>query len=149
MQIVVTFLVILLDQVSKLLVRSHMTEMESIPIIGNIFHLTYVMNTGAAFSMLPNQTLTFIIITCLAVVISLFFYYRVDRKRVLLRLGIALEVGGAVGNLIDRIRFGSVVDFIDFRIWPVFNLADFTIVVGVALICWELLKHDSRGRSNE
>ncbi|ATW24870.1 signal peptidase II [Candidatus Formimonas warabiya] len=149
MLIAVALAVIIIDQGSKFLVRSQMAEMQTIPLIDNIFHLTYVRNPGAAFSLLPNQTPVFIAITLLAAAVAIFFYYRVEREKIWLRLGIALMLGGAVGNLIDRIRFGEVVDFLDFRIWPVFNLADSAIVVGVALICWQLIRQDLRSRGDK
>lgn len=146
MLIFVTFAVIIMDQASKFLVQSRMAELESIPIVLNIFHITYVNNPGAAFSILRGRAPVFIVITLLALALSLYFFYRIDRERIWLRLGIALEMGGAVGNMIDRLRFGEVVDFFDFRIWPVFNVADCAVVVGVALICWELLREDMAGR---
>lgn len=142
MLVSMSLMVVIIDQVSKYLVQKNMAEMESIPIILNVFHLTYINNPGAAFSMLVGKTPFFIVVTLLAALVAIYFYYRVDRKKTLLRLGIALALGGAVGNLIDRIRFGKVIDFFDFRIWPVFNVADCAIVIGVALICWELLKDD-------
>jgi len=142
MLIFVSLAVLILDQVSKYLVKSHLAEFESIPIILNVFHLTYVNNSGAAFSLLRGRTSFFIIVTLLAMFLAVYFYFRVEKKWVLLRLGIALAIGGALGNLIDRVRFGQVVDFFDFRIWPVFNIADCAVVVGVLLICWQLLRMD-------
>ena len=126
-----------------------MAELESIPIIRNVFHLTYVNNTGAAFSLLQGKTSFFIVVTILALFFALYFYFKVDKEKVWLRLGIALALGGALGNLIDRLRFGKVIDFFDFRIWPVFNIADCAVVVGVILICWELLRMDLAERKNK
>lgn len=134
--------VLIIDQISKFFIKINMTELESIPIITNVFHLTYVKNAGAAFSILEGKTSFFIVVTILAASVALFCYFRVDSKKIWLRSGIALALGGAMGNLIDRMRYGKVVDFFDFRIWPVFNIADCAIVVGVILICWELLKDD-------
>lgn len=142
MLLFISLTVLIIDQFSKFLVKTNMTEMESIPLILNVFHLTYLNNPGAAFSMLEGKTPFFIVVTMLAAAVSIYFYYRVDAKKIWLRAGIALALGGALGNLIDRLRFGKVVDFFDFRIWPVFNVADCAIVVGVALICWELLRED-------
>jgi len=136
----VVLTVLVIDQLSKFVVRSTMTELQSIPLIPHVFHLTYVENPGAAFSMLAHHTSFFIVVTAIAVMISVYFYFKVNSQRYLLRIGIALQLGGSLGNLIDRVRIGRVVDFFDFRIWPVFNIADSAIVVGVALICWELLK---------
>jgi len=142
MLIFISLTVLIIDQVSKFLVNTNMSEMESIPLIANVFHLTYVKNAGAAFSILEGKTPFFIVVTLLAAAVSIYFYYRVEVKKIWLRTGIALALGGAFGNLIDRLRFGKVIDFFDFRIWPVFNVADCAIVVGVVLICWELLRED-------
>ncbi|MEL7563643.1 MAG: signal peptidase II [Dehalobacterium sp.] len=142
MLIFISLTVFIIDQVSKFLVRTNMAEMESIPLISNVFHLTYVKNAGAAFSILEGRTPFFIAVTLFVAAVSIYIYYRVDAKKIWLRAGIALALGGAFGNLIDRLRFGKVIDFFDFRIWPVFNVADCAIVVGVVLICWELLRED-------
>ncbi|HHT63501.1 MAG: signal peptidase II [Bacillota bacterium] len=149
MLIFVSLTVLIIDQVSKFLVKSNLAELESIPIIRNVFHLTYVNNTGAAFSLLQGKTSFFIVVTILALFFALYFYFKVDKEKVWLRLGIALALGGALGNLIDRLRFGKVIDFFDFRIWPVFNIADCAVVVGVILICWELLRMDLAERKNK
>lgn len=137
---IIAVVVVAIDQFTKYIALSSMAELQSIPLIPNVFHLTLVLNPGAAFSLFANRTSFFIIVTLLAVFISVYFYYKAQPNTFLLRLGIAMQCGGAVGNLIDRIRLGRVVDFFDFRIWPVFNVADSAICVGVALICWELLR---------
>lgn len=136
----VSSLVIILDQVSKSIVQASLTEMQSIAVIPNVFHLTLVLNPGAAFSLFANRTTFFIVVTVLAVFLSVYFYYHAKPNTFLLRLGIAMQCGGAIGNLIDRLRLGKVVDFFDFRIFAVFNVADCFICIGVALICWELLR---------
>ncbi len=129
-----------LDQWSKWLVMTRMAQDESIPLINNIFYLTYVRNPGAAFGMLPYRTVFFIIVTVLVLVGIVIFFKRIPGGRVLLKTGLALQVGGAVGNLIDRVRFGHVIDFFDFRVWPVFNVADIGIVIGVGILFIELLR---------
>jgi signal peptidase II len=131
-------LVLLLDQITKLAVRRCLLPGESFPIIRGIFHLSYVQNPGAAFGILKYQTGLFIGITALVVAAIIFYAPRVDQG--LLSLALSLELGGALGNLIDRLRFGYVVDFLDFRIWPVFNVADMAIVIGVGLIFLYLLR---------
>ncbi|MFA5881632.1 MAG: signal peptidase II [Eubacteriales bacterium] len=131
-----------LDQWSKWLVMSKMIQGESIPLIDGVFHLTYVRNPGAAFGMLPYKTAFFVIITAVVVVGILVFSSRIPKGRILLKAGLALQVGGAVGNLIDRLRFGHVIDFFDFRIWPVFNFADIGICIGVGILFLELIKND-------
>lgn len=132
--------VVVIDQLSKYIVVESMALGESIPIIQNVFHLTYILNPGAAFGMFAHNRLFFIAIAL--VVISIIFW---ARKEILassweVKLGCGLFLGGAIGNLIDRARQGVVIDFFDFRIWPVFNIADIAICIGVGLIIWSLLK---------
>ena len=114
--------VLLLDQGSKAAVQMWMYQGESIPIIKQVFHLTYILNPGAAFGFLAHQTNLFIIVTVGLVLGVLLFYRSLPLERVFMRYGLALVVGGALGNLVDRLRFGKVVDFLIFG--PVFNLAD-------------------------
>lgn len=136
--------VFLLDQGTKWLVMRNMEIGESIPIISNVFHLTYVRNPGAAFGMLAYKTTFFIVITVLVVVAIAWYYRKIPDNRRWLKLGLILQVGGAIGNLVDRIRFGRVIDFFDFRVWPVFNIADIAIVVGVGLLFLEVIRRDDR-----
>jgi len=112
---------------------------ESLPVIKSVFHITYVNNPGAAFGLLANKTPIFIGVTLVVAVFILLTYNYLPPGRTLLRLALALMLGGAMGNLIDRVRFGYVIDFLDFRVWPVFNLADMAIVTGVVLLCWHIL----------
>ena len=111
----------------------------SIPVIRDIFHITFVLNPGAAFGILANQRFFFIAIGVAILVAAMYFYPRLRRQDVWIRYGTALLLGGAAGNLIDRIRYGLVIDFFDFRIWPVFNIADIAIVVGVGCIIYAIL----------
>jgi len=139
---VIALAVLVCDQWIKYVIVSNMEHYQSIPVIKNIFHITYVQNKGAAFGLLPNQTLFFVIVTIIvvAVIITVFWKTRHRNNFGLLHLSLALQLGGALGNLIDRIRLGYVIDFLDFRIWPVFNFADSAIVVGVILLSWVLLR---------
>jgi len=130
------------DQFSKWFVASRMTQGESIPVIEPVFYITYVMNPGAAFGMLPYKTVFFVTVTVIVLLGIIFFARRIPATKVLLKTGLALQVGGAVGNLIDRLRFGQVVDFFDFRVWPVFNIADMGIVFGVGILFIELMRDD-------
>ncbi len=132
--------VLLADQGAKAAVRMLMYQGESIPVLPSVFHLTYIMNPGAAFGILPNQNVLFITTAVLLITGALVGYRKLPPGRNILRIGLALVLGGALGNLLDRLRFGKVVDFLDFRIWPVFNLADTAIFIGVCLLAWELLK---------
>ncbi|MGB9803802.1 signal peptidase II [Desulfofundulus sp.] len=131
----------ILDQVSKELVQHLMREGESVPVIPRIFHLTYIRNPGAAFGLFAYHTGFFIVVTLFVVTGALVFSVYLPSRRRLLHLPLGLIIGGALGNLVDRVRFGVVVDFLDFRVWPVFNLADTAIVTGtfllVFLLWWE------------
>jgi signal peptidase II len=108
---------------------------QSYPIIDNIFHLTYVRNKGAAFGLFENYTYIFIIFSVTVIIILLIFLNK-KSKNIWLELSSGLIIGGAVGNLIDRVRLGFVIDYLDFKVWPVFNLADITIVVGTFIFVY-------------
>jgi signal peptidase II len=125
--------VVVLDQASKAVVASTLRT-RSIALLGGGVHLTYVRNTGAAFSLLPGGGLVFASIAIAVSAGIVLYYRRVAAGPALLRIGLSLVLGGAIGNLIDRVRLGYVVDFIDLRWWPVFNVADSAIVVGVAAL---------------
>lgn len=109
---------------------------ESVSLIPGIVHLTHVRNPGAAFGILPNQQIIFLIVSIAVILFILFYYYKGAVKTTdrLTTVSLGLVLGGAIGNLIDRTVSGRVTDFIDFRFWPVFNIADSAIVVGVALL---------------
>ncbi|MGI6285401.1 signal peptidase II [Neomoorella humiferrea] len=132
-------LILGLDQLTKYIVRVNFQPNESLPVINSVFHLTYVNNPGAAFGLFAYKTPVFVAITVLVVAVILIAYRTLPPGSPVMRLALALITGGALGNLIDRLRFGYVVDFLDFRVWPVFNLADVAIVSGVILLCWQLL----------
>ena len=127
---------IAIDQISKYLAVNYLVNIGSIPIIKNIFHLTYVENRGAAFGMFQNNQIIFIVVAIVACVFGLYYLYKKDLN-ILGKSAIILIISGALGNLIDRIRLGFVVDYFDFRvIWDyVFNVADVFVVVGTILLC--------------
>lgn len=127
---------IAIDQISKYLAVKYLANIGSIPIIKNIFHLTYVENRGAAFGMFQNNQIIFIVVAIAACVFGLYYLYKKDLN-ILGKSSIILIISGALGNLIDRIRLGFVVDYFDFRvIWDyVFNVADVFVVVGTILLC--------------
>ncbi|MCK4859067.1 MAG: signal peptidase II [Candidatus Omnitrophica bacterium] len=127
--------IIFADQISKFFARSNLNFLpqQSIPIIKNFFHLTLVQNKGTAFGLFKNQSFFFVFISLLAV-ISLFYFLFFKKGDNYPRIALCLILGGAVGNLIDRLVFGFVIDFLDFRIWPVFNLADSFICIGAGLM---------------
>jgi len=125
----VAFLVFLLDQVSKFFVIRYLAPVNEIKIF-SFFYLTYQENTGAAFSILSGKNSFFIFISLLIIVILIFWLIKEKKYN----FSFALIFGGALGNLFDRIFRGKVIDFLDFRIWPVFNFADIVITLGIFLI---------------
>lgn len=131
-------LVFILDQLVKHAVLGCMHLGESIPIIKDVFHITFVLNPGAAFGMLEHQRWIFIVVALLVVVLALVFYKHIQRESLITRIGAGLLLGGALGNLLDRIQSGLVVDFLDFRIWPVFNIADIAICGGAVMLIWDM-----------
>ncbi len=132
--------VVILDQFSKYIVVENMALGESIPIIEELFHLTYILNPGAAFGMFAHNRLFFIAIAVIVIGIIIWARREILASPWEVKAGCGLFLGGAIGNLIDRARQGLVIDFFDFRIWPVFNIADIAICIGVGLIIWNLLK---------
>lgn len=144
MLLFLAFLIFLTDQAIKMLVINNMNPGQSIPVIKNLFHITYIYNPGAAFGILPNMTSFFIIVSLVVVAGVLFFYYKQEKRNLILTVSFAFIIGGTLGNLFDRIRFNKVIDFIDFRIWPIFNLADIAIVLGAVLLSVAVWKMESR-----
>ena len=129
--------IFIFDQLTKYIVSQNIPLGGSIPIIKNIFHLTYVLNRGAAFGIFKNQVY-FLIIT--AIVAVTFILINLNRKKTpRIEIALSLILSGAVGNLIDRLRLGAVIDFLDFRIWPVFNIADTAITIGAILLAYSVL----------
>jgi signal peptidase II len=155
--VIIAIGVIVADQVTKWLAESYLTRLpdQSISIIGDFLRLTYVANRGAAFGILQNQTIVFVIIGIgvIAIIVASYRYFPVNG--LLLNLALGLQLGGAVGNLIDRVGHGYVVDFIDVALrragmggvpleWPVFNLADSSIVIGVGILAFHLMRTPER-----
>ena len=125
--------VLVIDQVSKLVVKSNLTLYESWPEQG-FLRITHGTNTGTAFGLLPNQTTFLIVASIVAIGFIIYFYGSQDKPNFPIRAAIGLQLGGAFGNLIDRLWAGAVVDFIDVGPWPIFNLADSSIVVGITIL---------------
>ena len=130
--------VILLDQTTKFLALRFLQLNTPVPLIKNFLNLTLVHNRGAAFGLFQNQQFLFVLVSFFAIGLIL---YNLKNKTnsIILKLSLSLILGGCVGNLIDRLRFGFVVDFLDLRIWPVFNIADSVITIAAVLLIWELL----------
>lgn len=141
---VIAVLVILIDRVTKAAVRAALDPTESVPLIPSLLHLTYVQNTGAAFGLFEGRAGWFAIVALGVIGWVVTELRRVRRDpQPWVELGLALILGGAIGNLIDRLRWGYVVDFIDLRIWPVFNVADSCITIGIGLLLWQAFRRRS------
>lgn len=141
--------IVALDQVTKALVDRWMSLHESRPVVEGLVHLTYVRNRGAAFGLLsdaelPFQSALFSVVSLAALAAIAAYFFRLPDRSRLARLALSLVMGGAVGNLIDRARLGSVIDFVDVfwgpHHWPAFNVADSAISIGVALLVIDMLR---------
>lgn len=143
--------VIALDRAVKFWTTSHLYPGESIPVFENIFHLTYVQNQGAAFSMMEGQWIVLILLPAVVLAIGLvLIFLKKSKWSAALLTGVALICGGGIGNLIDRTGQGYVVDLFDFRVFPVFNVADIAICVGCGLLLLDILILDrKRNGKNE
>ena len=126
-----------LDQFTKWLVTSNLALFESVPEEG-FFRITYVWNTGTAFGLFTGRGDILTVVSLVAVAILIFFYRHAGRESLIVRLAIGLQLGGALGNIVDRFRLGHVTDFIDVGPWPIFNIADSSIVIGIGLMVFYL-----------
>ena len=131
--------IIALDQFFKAKVMSSMVPGESIPVISDFFHITYVLNPGAAFGILPNQRIFFLLVGAILLGLAAYFYPKLKKTDKILKFGGTILVSGATANLIDRAQSGQVTDFIDFRVWPVFNIADVAIVIGMFVMIYAII----------
>ena len=132
---IVIALTIAADQITKYIIRTNMTLGETIPVIENVFHITYVRNTGAAFGIMQGQTVFLVTVTTILLSAVLIFYHkRTKGCHFTLPFALALIFGGGAGNFIDRVWVGYVVDFLDFRVFPIFNAADIFVTTGCALL---------------
>ncbi|MFH1491833.1 MAG: signal peptidase II [Candidatus Omnitrophota bacterium] len=134
-----TFLIVLFDFLSKRLILNRLYFGESIPLIQGVFHISLVANRGSAFGLFKNLSSFFTVFSIIAVLVVGYLFLTSRQTSKIYHLSLSLILGGALGNLIDRISLGFVVDFLDFRIWPVFNLADSAITIGVGLLILQLL----------
>lgn len=126
-------LVLALDQVTKFLVRDRLVENESTPILTGVFHFTFVKNTGAAFGIFSQWQTLLLVLGVIAVLVLVYYLLRLGARAAWLQVGLGLALGGVAGNLVDRAFVGFVTDFLDFRFWPAFNIADMAIVSGVII----------------
>jgi signal peptidase II len=146
--------VVLFDFLTKACISSSMSLHDSFVVVGGFLNITYVRNPGAAFSFLADapaifRAIFFMTVTVLAIILVLYYIAKSKIEEPIMIFSLSLILSGAVGNLIDRVRFGEVVDFIDVYIssyhWPAFNVADSAITVGAAIMILEL----TRGRKKQ
>lgn len=130
----VALLTVILDQLTKSLIRQNIQLNQSIPIIKNAFHLTYITNTGSAFGLFKGLNLFFILFSIIVIIVIFYYLRKIVKNEKLLQFAVGMLLGGTIGNLIDRLFYGAVTDFIDFRIWPVFNVADSAVTISVILL---------------
>ncbi|SDM74468.1 signal peptidase II . Aspartic peptidase. MEROPS family A08 [Geoalkalibacter ferrihydriticus] len=149
-------LVVPLDQLTKIYIDRNFALYESVVVIENFFRITYVRNPGAAFGILADSAMRipfFISVATLAAIGILWYISRLEPQRRWLPLALALVLAGAVGNLIDRIRLGEVIDFIDVHWyqyhWPAFNVADAAITAGVVMLLIDMWREERQKKTNE
>ena len=150
-------LVLLVDQVSKFFVKTWLGEGQSwdiAPWLAPIFRITHVTNTGAAFGLFPKGGDFFIVVAVIVIVALVIYYRHLPDGQWLVRVALGLQLGGAIGNLVDRLHQGFVVDFFDLNFWPlhnwpVFNLADGSIVAGVTLLALLMMWEERRERDRQ
>ena len=152
----VTVISLVLDQWTKWLVDQKMALHESIPLIDNFLALTYVRNKGAAFGIFADSSFRipfFITVSIVAIVGITWFYRKIEEEQRLLQWALALVLSGAIGNLIDRVLYGEVIDFVDAHWyqyhWPAFNVADSAISVGVTLLLVDLVRDEWQKRKEK
>lgn len=133
-------LLIISDQISKYIVTGSLYSGKSLPVIKEVFHITLVYNTGAAFGALAGNNILFALISSAVIIYISVYVISGLKKGRHLSFPLALILAGAVSNLIDRLRFGYVIDFLDFRVWPVFNVADSAITIGAILFGYSILR---------
>lgn len=136
----VAIVIVLSDQITKFLIKQNFQLNQSIPIIKNIFHLTYIINTGSAFGLFKGLNLFLILFSVIVILVILYNLKKIKNNERLLQFSAGLLMGGTIGNLIDRLSYGAVIDFIDFRAWPVFNIADSAVTVSIIMLIillWE------------
>lgn len=139
--LLLTGIILVLDQISKVWIRSSLMLHESSPVIENFFHLTYVTNKGMAFGLnFPGGIIFFTLASLIMSGVLLYYLWKERQSHILLRISLAFILGGALGNLIDRIFMQKVVDFLDFMIgdyhWYIFNIADSSVTIGIVLFLW-------------
>lgn len=151
--IAIILFVIFLDQYSKYLVVAHIKPIDTYPIIPNVFHLTYAENTGAAFSFFSNMQIFLIIMTLVFIGVLIYFLIKIPniKENRVINISLAFIIGGAAGNLLDRLRLNFVVDFLDFRMikFAIFNFADMFVVCGSIILVIALFNNKNFLENND
>lgn len=135
----IIFLVLSVDQITKIIVSNNLELNQTLPLIKGIMGITLVHNRGAAFGLLRNQFFLFII-SSIGAIVLIYFGLKKNRHNKYYIVCLSLILAGALGNLIDRLRLGYVIDFLNFYIWPVFNIADSAITMGALFLAWAIYK---------
>ncbi|MCX5714007.1 MAG: signal peptidase II [Candidatus Omnitrophica bacterium] len=148
MILIIIIAVLALDQLTKFAASNALIINNPVCVIKGIFYLTLVHNRGAAFGILQNQTLLFII-TSLIAIFLIYLNLKKAKAAPWQSISLAFILAGAIGNLFDRIIYGHVIDFLDFRVWPVFNVADSSITIGAILLGWHILISQNRISQNK
>ncbi|MDD4563986.1 MAG: signal peptidase II [Eubacteriales bacterium] len=135
MYLIIIALVVIFDQLTKYQIQANMELNTSIPLIDGIFHITYIQNRGAAFNIFSEKTVFLLAIQMIVIAAILIYLIKSRRKghKVML-LSLSFIAAGGIGNLIDRAANGHVVDFLDLRVWPIFNVADVSVCIGCGLL---------------
>jgi len=131
--------VLIVDRLTKYILLKNLSEGQSVGVVPGIFHITLVLNSGAAFGLFKGRSLFFTISAALVMIFICFYIWRGGCKDLLTLTALGLILGGAAGNLIDRVLFGYIIDFLDFRIWPVFNIADTSITIGAFILAIRIM----------
>ena len=148
----VALLILVADQISKYLVHSNLNPGQSWNPIESLtpwVSVTHVTNTGAAFGLFQDLGSFFVVINVIVIVAIIFYYRQLPAGQWWIRVSLGLQLGGALGNLLNRLLLGYVIDFIDLKIWPVSNLADMSIVTGVAILAYYLLRDRDEKENGE
>ena len=136
----VSSFIVIVDRLTKYILFRNLSEGESVRVVPGLFHITLVLNSGAAFGLFKGRSVFFTLSTAFVIVFICFYIWRGKCRDLLILAALGLILGGAVGNLIDRVVFGYVIDFLDFRIWPVFNIADASITIGAFILAIRLIR---------
>lgn len=164
--LLLSLFIVIIDQLSKTIIAQTLYPGESIKVLGDFFRITFVLNPGGAFGTKIGSGTFYTLISILAIFLGIYFFFRTRENEVWFKAGWALILGGALGNLIDRFRFGEVLDFLDFDFfnmhipsviqldrWPVFNIADVSVTVAMIIILWQVFlsgkQKESETKENE